>query len=235
MQRWFVAVLVAGLAATTVLACGAHQDVNPNTGLTERVWQAHDGADYEVYWNVRTNGQWGTPVRLSDNTIDDTCPRLAFDSEGTRVVWKAGESTPTVVHRGRDYTHGWQSSSTTVSSGTRSATVPWVSVHGGETWVAWLEVDSSGTYIMAGGSNGPEPWPFGFSVYSIGTTSFSGAVSVELHSDAGHMWVVWIDSTTQLGYSEFNGTSWGGVQFETYAGATDLPAARERVRLDVTQ
>ncbi len=44
-------------------------------------------ADREVYAAVYQDGAWAEPVRLTDNTLSDGNPRVAFDNDGEMIYW----------------------------------------------------------------------------------------------------------------------------------------------------
>ncbi len=225
--------------AGLVLAIGsAMQATNPVSGYLERVWEVHDGHDYEIHWAKKVGTVWTSERSLTDNTADDTNPRLAFFADGsTAVAWKrAGSSGGRIYYLGHDYTDGWQSSAVAVSDGTRDASMPAALVFGSNAWIAWQEQATGGMRVMAGGSDGGDAWPLGFTVSHIGTSSLN-APYAEISKSGTHLWVSWIDSSTQLGWSEYDSTNdtWSTEQHESYSGPADIPAARARIETTVTQ
>ncbi len=233
-----VCVLVTFLMASAVMACGMTA-TNPNSGNNEKVWQVHDGNDYEIHWAEQISGVWQTAVVLTSDAADDTCPRLAFDSSGnTYVTWRRSGSVGRIFYRGRDASQGW-GSEVAVSGTSTDASMPWITVYDSKPWIAWQEQGSSSTTLRAGRGDSSGPWPSFFTSSTIGTTSNTGPIALEAQSDdtADKLWTVWIDSSSQLGYSVWNATTetWGSKQTEAYSGATDIAAGKERVEDDVTQ
>jgi hypothetical protein len=90
--------------------------------------------------------------------------------------------------------------------------------------------------VNPGGDRQPleEPHPIP-SRTLIGTTGYDGALDVRAHARPGHLWVTWIDSADDLGYSAYDPASgtWGPVGYEPI-GAGGSEAARDRVEQAVT-
>ena len=221
------------------LACDGtiYQDTNPVTGNKEKVCTVWDGHDHEVYWYEEVDGSWSAGTQLTDNAADDVAPHFAFDDNGaTAVVWRESGTNGRIYYRARKDDNGvwtWQSSAVAVSDGTEDASAAWVVFHDGDTpWVGWHEVPSSGdTKLMGGGTNNGNPWPTAFTTYEVGTTSHSGNFMLETQSKDGHLWMVWVDSSSQLGYSEWDDIDeeWGVEEHEAYDGESDVSDAKQRV------
>jgi len=43
--------------------------------------------DQELYSCVYSNGAWSTPVRLTNNSVEDSNPRVGYTSAGSEIVW----------------------------------------------------------------------------------------------------------------------------------------------------
>ena len=235
LSAFWVAIALVGLTcAPAVHACGPMQATNPTTGNLERVTLHFDGQDYEVRWAERVSGVW-QEATLTDNSVADTCPRLAFFPDGSSgVSWIEGGTT--IRYLGRDDSLGWQQSTVTVTSGTAQIDVAWLSVHDNEAHLVWSAASGSTQTIVAGGTDGPGPWPGLFSPNVLATTTYAGSSAPQVTSESGHLWAVWIHDGDELAYSEHDETNgWGSVLYESYSGPTDIPAAKERVADDVTQ
>ena len=65
----------------------------------------------------------------------------------------------------------------------------------------------------------------------VSTTAFTGDLDIQLHAEASHLWVTWIDSTSRLGYSEYSYISghWSAPIPESYS-PDSVAAARARIR-----
>ncbi|MDQ7087770.1 MAG: hypothetical protein Q9Q13_07920, partial [Acidobacteriota bacterium] len=218
--------------------CGSITVSNPVTGNLEKVWAENDGHDYEIHWAEQVSGVWTHETTLTSNTTDDTCPGLAINGDGaSAVVWRESGTNGRVYYRARQKVGSdwvWQSSAVAVSDGTADASRPWVAWETTTPWVGWHEVDGAGSiYLRAG--EGPSPWPTGFTVDEVATTSFNGELAVQIHAESGHVWIDWIDSSTRLGWSEWDASSglWGAVQHEDYSGSSQIPVARQAIRSTV--
>lgn len=234
-----VIILLAVLAVPAGLACDGtvFQSTNPVTGNAERVCPVWDGHDYEIYWYEQVDGTWSSGTQLTDNSADDIVPVLAFDASGsTGVVWRRSGANGRIYYRGAKLqggTHTWQSAEVAISDGARDASGAWVVFAGdGTPWVGWHEQDASGfRTVMGGAGDGASPWPTGFARLQAGLTSFTGNLQLESRAKNGHVWLVWVDSGTELGYSEWDASAgaWGPEQHEPYSGSSDIPAAKQRV------
>lgn len=197
------------LALSSVFAdCIVTTSQNPVTGHEERVTAESDGHDLEIRWSERIGGSWVNELVLSDNTVDDSCPQLAFDATGaTAVVWREAGSKGRVIYRARKSVAGvwsWQSPPVLVSDGVNDASRPSVAFVEGQPWVAWHELTSAGLakIVVANGADGLEPWPSVFAQFELGTTAFAGPHSVQVFREAGHLWITWVQSATELRFRE---------------------------------
>lgn len=194
-------------------ACtGAALTTNPATGRQEKVWQEHDGQDYEIKYAENVSGSWCNQAQLTFDSIDETCPALGFDSGGaTALVWKAATSPSQVLYVARKLVSGnwvWQSGPVTISDGTRDASAPFVTFDGnGRPWVVWRETGPGSTVrVVAGGGQGSDPWPTVFDRYLIATFSDPGSTFLDLASENGKLWATWVSNSVTLQYSVWNGT-----------------------------
>ena len=54
------------------------------------VWSQSDGLRYEIFISTQTNGEWSTPVQLTDNNANNLHPVLDIGTNGTKwVFWSA--------------------------------------------------------------------------------------------------------------------------------------------------
>jgi hypothetical protein len=60
--------------------------------------------------------------------------------------------------------------------------------------------------------------------------SFSGDIAPELHSYPNQLFTTWVNSSNEIGFARFDGTTWQTPQTETYTSAEDLPKARIRAK-----
>ena len=227
-----------------VLACDgiAVERTNPSTGNVERVCPVWDGHDYEIFWYEKVDDTWSSGTQLTDDAADDVAPHLAFDgSGGTGVVWRKSGSNGRVWYRGRKLVsgeHAWQSAVVAVSDADHDASAPWITFHGSTPRVAWHEYASgSDTRVVTAEGDGGDPWPTAFSSDLLATTSYDEDLMLEIRSKNGALWVVWVNSDSYLGYSEWNSDdqSWSAASYEAYDGPGDIGAGKQRIEDRVTR
>jgi hypothetical protein len=225
--------LVAALAGFTPARAEWYVSVNPQTGAPQVLWSAPvEGAGTEaVYVSRLKQGAW-TPALsfVASSYADESLSAATTPAGELDVVWSTTESTGRVLLRALPDPDGEWGPEVEISDASEPSEAPCVVTHAGGLWIAWQIVSPSGSRsIRCGkleGVGNIERWL----VADSPTVEDPG---VGLHSENGHLWVDWIDSTTQLGASEYLDGSWQTTTFEPYAGADDVDAARGRVRARV--
>jgi hypothetical protein len=118
-----------------------------------------------------------------------------------------------------------------VSDPSQSSKKPHIVHDGATAWVAYEHVSGSGTGIAVGKViDGPDP----ILPVTIATTSFAGAAEVRVHTASGRVWVTWVDSGTEVGWSAYDaeGSTWSAPETESYA-QDSVSAARGRIESHV--
>lgn len=211
--------------------------VNPSTGNTERAGAQLLPVGYEIFWEEEVSGQWETPVRVTQNYVDDIDARLCFsDSGNTLVFYTRSESTERIYLQIRDVSTGDWSEPALLSSATDDSRHPSCATDSQTIWFAYEVEDSAGYRSVVAGNGdddddvecpGPN-CPFGTSV--IRTTGLTSSPDPQVHVEDGHVWVDWVDSPTAMGRAEFNPTTqaWGPVETETIT--EDIDTTRVVIR-----
>ncbi len=206
--------------------------VNPQTGRPEAVWCHWDGVDTEIVWS-RFDGQvWTEPELVTTNSVSDEAPSIAFDVDGAvAIAWESHETTTRVEYRERQTSGEW-SPVIHVSDGTANASNPVVNRYEGQIRVGYIQpgVGPQRALIVANSETDPSPFPSYFTPEIIAMISFSGDIAPELHSYPNSLFMTWVNSSTEIGFANFNGTSWQAPQIETYSSTEDLPRARIRAK-----
>ena len=229
LRRSAVLAVVAVFAGLTPAGAEWYVSVNPQTGAPQVLWSepvAALGVE-AVYASRLKQGAW-TPASsfVAPSYADDSLSAVTAPTGELDVVWSTTESTGRVLLRALPDPDGEWSPEIEISDASEPSEAPSIVSHGGGLWVAWQVVSPTGSRsIRCGkleGVGNIERWL----VADSPTVEDPGA---SLHSENGHLWVDWIDSTTQVGASEYVDGSWQPPVFEAYAGTDDLDAARGRV------
>lgn len=203
---------------------------NPVSGNPEAVWSTVplDESDTEIFYSYLDGSGWAPSIRLTTNAYGDSEAVLAFDADGGRkVVWGTGESTDRILLRTLPSSGGSWSDVTVLSDEGEDSRNPCIAVDSSGTYVGYEVAPSSGGRTVKAtkidGDGGVER-------STIRTTPSTSALQTVLHSEGGHLWIDWVDSVSQLGWSERSGGSWGSPQYTSYSGPTDVAAGRSRIR-----
>lgn len=228
-----LASFVAFLMATSFAGASDPPDAeaNPVSGSIELADSFLDGADYEVRYAVTHDpGETPEAVILSDSGSSDLAPRIDIKSDGeTWVVWWRDSATDEVVYRVKDYEAGTWSSEGRISGEGESGRHPSITHNGSRTWVTYETDTISGTGVaVASTVDGAEPFP---TATIVATTTSTGSPDVLVRAESNSVWVSWVDSATEVGWSEYDASSgqWSAPSYESYASTT-VKQARQNIR-----
>ena len=199
---------------------------NPITGDLETVDSYIDGSNYEVRHTITPSSGPTTSVKLSNTNLDDESPRIFITSTGkTFVVWH--EDNGDALVRSRDSNGVW-SSLETLNDVNETASSPEITGdHTGEVWTVFEESPSTQIIVRAI-ADGPDP--IDWLRFEIGSSSYIGDLDSQIHHNALSLWVTWIDSNSDVAWSEYDYISetWSSVSFEDYS-ADSVQEARDRI------
>jgi hypothetical protein len=236
LRRIGLAVLLAVIGWQPAMASDPPDSrLNPVSGDIETTDSTMDGDDFDVRHVITREGVRSRIVTtLTTDSLDDLGPRLAISSAGdTWVVWWRDGDTDEVRIRKRTYSSGTWGDELRVSDKTESSRNPELVHDGSNVWVVF-EFDDGGDSAIAVSVIGDDPNPVGARMY-VSATDYSGELDTLIHHDGGHLWVTWIDSATQVGWSEYDHASetWGGEGYESYS-SDSVEEARQRIRDELT-
>ena len=205
-------------------------EVNPQNGYIETAdttWQNENG---DVRHTVDLGGGMArSGFNVTSNTLDDLSPRLTISAEGdTWVVWWRDDTLDKVLARKHDYaTRSW-ADETLVSGASESCRNPEITHDGTNVWAVFECDDGDDQQIVVQIIN-DDPNPI-----VVRNTQHEGLVDSLIHLDSGALWITWVDSATDVGYSVYDGDTktWGLPGYESYAADT-VEDARERIRSSV--
>jgi hypothetical protein len=208
-------------------------ETNPVSGDPEAVWNAIGTSDesHEIRWSYLDGTEWAPSIALTSDSIDDYDPKLAFDSSGNRkAVWWSDDSYDTIKYSKKPASGGSWSTPDTISSSTENCQYPFLVVHNGTVHFSYERINSS-NYRDVLTSIEEDPSPFPQAV--VASTQRTDKLETIIHSVDGHLWIDWIDSDSNLGYSEKVNGTWQTAQYESYSGEEDIEDGRQRIRVEV--
>jgi hypothetical protein len=227
---WCWIVATVGLAASSQFPVDPPDlELNLVTSLIDTVDTTWSVNNYNVrFTEVKPTGEQTESFLLTSNPANDVDPRIACATNGDLVVaWWRDQTTDAVIYRKRSLVSGVWTLEQAAGVPTESASHPRVVYAGAKAWVAY-QIQTSrnrsvGAQVIA---DDPEP-----TRAIVATTSFTGDLDILINAESGHLWITWIDSSSRVGYSEYNYTTllWSAPALESY-GSDSIAAARSRIR-----
>jgi len=224
------------VVATISLAAGAPPLVDPpdvelnaTTGLIETVDSAWAGSNYNVRFTEATvAGELRTTSALTSHAANDLDPRISCSAKGDLVVvWWRDLSTDAVMFRSRAPQSALWAPERALGIASESASRPRIVQVGDKAWVAY-QIQKSASRCVGAQVIDDDAEPMRS---IVATTTYGGNLDIQITYESGHLWITWIDSSSRVGYSEFNPTTllWSPVAVESYA-PDSIAAARARIR-----
>ncbi len=205
-------------------------ELNPMSGFietTDAVWQTDN---YNVRHVINLgNGYKRETFMVTIDSLDEVGSRLAITDDGnSAVTWWRDSEIDKVLMRIRTYSSGEWTPVKLISESTESSRNPEIVFDGTAIWVAY-EFDYSNETAVGVQIINDDPNPLG-SRAIVTTTDYAGDLDTMIHEEAGHLWISWVDSGTEVGWSEYDyGTEeWDTESYEWYADDS-VEAARERI------
>jgi hypothetical protein len=232
ITRTSLGLLIIGLAFHASLATDPPDSkLNPMSGLietTDSVWQVDN---HNVRHVINLGGGYKTRTHMVTlGPLNDHGPRLAIEDDGDSFVvwWREGE-VDQVMLRIRSYADDVWSTEKLVSESDENSRNPEITYDGANPWIVHEFDDTEGRSVSVRAIN-DGPNPFGIRAI-VSTTDYPGDLDTMIHAESGHLWVSWIDSTTEVGWSEYDygSESWGVESYEWYADDS-VESARARIR-----
>lgn len=221
-------------ALTALAADPPDSRINPQSGAIETVDTTPSGGASGVrHTTTASSGQPRLVVQLTNPTVDDNAPRIAISTAGeTWVTWWRSSTPSQVFARSRSYGSGTWATERRISVASEDSRSPEIAHDGSTAWIAYEIPGTNVTSIaVAGGTDNPDPWT---ARLVLATTGFSGDPDTTIDVVSGHLWVTWVDSTTQVGWCEYDyaAQSWSAPSYVSYA-SDSVNDARERIRTAV--
>jgi hypothetical protein len=211
-------------------------EFNPQTNQIESTDSFMVNSIFHV--RIATFPQDNSPpqvLNLSTNGSDDLSPRLEIQPDGDSwVVWYRDAAIDDVLLRRRKLATGIWSSELSLGDGVAQSRNPELLDDTQDIWVVFNARNPDPSIIVRKIID--EPDPIGLPGTVLHTTSFTGDLDTRIHYDTGDLWVSWVDSTSMVGWSEYDYISgtWSLPSFEDYS-LDSVSAARGRIYLAANQ
>jgi hypothetical protein len=234
---WLSALLaVVGTVFATTTADPPDSRSNTVTGAIETADSPWSGTNYNIRHVINSgNGNSLLITMLTSDTFNNLGARVLINpvSGDSWVAWWRDAAVDQVVVRRHISATGAWTGARVQSTSIEGSRRPSVAFDGSRPWIAYEADGSSGGTRVEAKVIEDDPAPF-VTATVVGTSSNSGATDVLIQAESGRLWLSWVDSATQVGWSRYNtGTgTWGAPSYESYA-SDSVTAARGRIRSTV--
>lgn len=226
------------IVVSVLLFAGAWADelpdseVNPVSGAIESVESLTAGGVTNIRHSIDPGqGAPSVSILLSNQSAPDRSPRIAIRSDGVPgVVWWRDDTSGTVLLRTR--ADGTWDDPIEVSGSGDDARDPEIVAVGTSLWVAFeVDLPGGGTAVEVRRVQ-EDPNPI---VMIRSPVEYAGDLDTLIHFALGELWVTWVESDDEVGWSVYDATSdtWSMPSYESYA-ADSVEDARDRIRAEVT-
>lgn len=223
--------------------------VNPDSDLPDVVWSS-GGDNREIMMSWHDGDAWQSAVNLSNSAGNDELPALAADEHGNRfVVWTRSRTSRDLVLftalAGDDHSQTSVFELSERHDSARRAILGIDSIgdvyavyeeaHNGNDPVMYLAIDrievdrDEDGYLS---HSGESPIDIARSVTITTAAETGAALHPQVHVEGDHLWVDWIDSEGQLGWTELVDGAFTSTEL-VEIGEDGEDAARDEVRTQV--
>jgi hypothetical protein len=231
-----IGVVGSALAVTPILDIPDSQE-NGVSGVIETADTPWSGTSYDIrHVSAAGAGHPQVITTVSNDIHNDLGARLVIDSVNgdSWVAWWRDLAVDQVIVRKRNQATGAWSSERVQSVATEGSRHPSVAFDGSRAWIAYEVTDTLiGGTILKVKAIEDDPAPFALAS-AVATTLNPGFVHGHLEADSGHLWLTWVDSDLEVGWSQLDAVSqtWTAPAYESHVLDTE-DDARERIRASV--
>ncbi|MCW5214672.1 hypothetical protein VU13_05145 [Desulfobulbus sp. US5] len=130
---FFVFILALPCQGKTEKAAAVQQDV---------VWSQSDGLRYEIFTSTQKDGEWTTPVKITDNNANNLHPVLEIGSDGIKwLFWSAVRPSGISVQYAMMQNNGWSEPQTLPIEQHSAITPAALADTKGRVWLVWAGND----------------------------------------------------------------------------------------------
>jgi hypothetical protein len=196
---------------------------NTFTDQSMVAWSRNSPEGFDVVLSVFTAGTWTDPIVLAGSSEDELDPHLTMNpADGSvHLVYWVDDAQPRVMHREAPADLSVWTPAQQVSLVGEIAVRPAAAFHDGSLRVVyeshWTDIESTPRQIVLATRDGG-----GFTTEAVATTHFSEPNWPEVHSSVGHLWVDWIDDSSQMYWRRQQAdASWGTFRSELFQNAEE--------------
>ena len=210
-------------------------EINGVTYEVECAFTINQSGERELAFSETVNGVWNQISVLTATTgVHEEDPAItSTPSGGSKIVfWRNMPASEIWMVERTSSAAAW-SVPHKVSASSDPASYPSTAMAFGKVHIGYEVTRADGTkdIIVAGRlDNNPAA---SFQPEVIAHIGYTGKADVEVESHGAHLWVSWIQSATQLGWSSWQGGIWSPVQFENYSSQSGIEDTRNLIRREV--
>jgi len=177
------------------------------------VWQAFQGSDWEIYSRFSNGISWSDTIRITDNSPDDTRPRVTYDINNNRFwcVWVRNDNIFAAYSTGMTWSAAEQ-----ITTGAPIDNLPSIHCISGEMWVVWQRIVGDSVNIYSSYRSGTS-WSAAIPVTSEANVENSTPRVAESQTRVLAVW----ERGNDIYYSTYVSSSWQTPQPITSSAATD--------------
>ena len=184
---------------------------NAQSGQPFMVWADRNAREHDIAFTSWIDSGWGGVEYVTSSLADERDPRAFAAGDGSIYVsWWTDDVVPRIYFSRRDPSYdGWTDGRQVAGDASR----PSIVVVDGGVWVAFERDSKSGLRQVVVASELPNGK---FAERIVASSDHRQSLDVELHMDAGRLWLDWKQSGQEFGFAEWNDGSWSGVATEPW-------------------
>jgi len=176
---------------------------NAKSGQPFMVWADRNSREHDIAFTTWGQAGWERVEYVTSSLADERDPRAFAAEDGSvYVAWWTDDVTPRIHFSRRDPAFdGWTIGRQVTSGASR----PTIAIVDGQVWVAYERDGKFGLRHVIVANELPEG---GFAERIVATSDHNQILGVELHIDAGRLWLDWRQASLEIGFAEWVDGSW---------------------------
>jgi len=184
---------------------------NAQSGQPFMVWAERNAGEHDIAFTNWANSQWEPVEYLTSSLADEHDPRAFAATDGSIYVgWWTDGVAPQVHFSRRDpKTDRWTDGRKVAGNASR----PTIAIVDGRVWMAFERDSELGLRQVVVANELPDGE---FAERIVAASNHKQSLDVELHLDAGRLWLDWKQSGQEFGFAEWIDGQWSGVTTEPW-------------------